>query len=301
MCCAVTYTAELAGRYDLQVTVDGASISGAPFFLVVRPTVASGKASTTVGLAGTSMSAGVESRFTITARDRFGNALLTGGLAWWVRFYGPSTQHVSPVTSGVVRDLTDGTYEVTFVPPLAGAYQVDVRLLDSSPHAKHGLTGTYFTNQWFAEPPLISQVDPIINQTLNAESADSALPIYSAAYASVRWRGYFRAPLSGRYTFYVTSDDGVRLVVAGEAVVDAIDEPNVTGRGTLSFRFAEAQVYDLKLEYKQLTGPGFVRLEYSASDAPKHGGSIDRQVVPSSLLYPAEEDVVGSPYFISIA
>ena len=37
---------------------------------------------------------------------------------------------------------------------------------------------------------------------------------------SVRWEGYFKAPVRGTYTFFVVANDGVRLVIGGKTVVE---------------------------------------------------------------------------------
>jgi hypothetical protein len=37
---------------------------------------------------------------------------------------------------------------------------------------------------------------------------------------SVRWRGWVTAPISGTYTFAMTTDDGVRLWIDGQQLID---------------------------------------------------------------------------------
>src|SRR2546421_3765710 len=74
-----------------------------------------------------------------------------------------------------------------------------------------GLTGQYFNNMDFTAP-VFSRTDAKIDFNWGSGSPDSRI---QPDTFSVRWTGQISAPTSGRYTFYTTTDDGVRLTVNG--------------------------------------------------------------------------------------
>jgi parallel beta-helix repeat protein len=94
---------------------------------------------------------------------------------------------------------------------------------------------------------------------------------------SARYSGELSAPTSGSYTFYVTADDGVRLNLAGQRVVnDFADHPARTATGTVNLTAGVR--LPLKLEYYENTGLASLKLEWS-------GPNLARQVIPASALF----------------
>jgi hypothetical protein len=76
---AVEYVAECAGTAELSVEVMGASIQLSPFQVAVSPGAADAGQSVAFGDAVQVGCLGVEAVFTIQAKDKFGNQLVTGG------------------------------------------------------------------------------------------------------------------------------------------------------------------------------------------------------------------------------
>ena len=94
----------------------------------------------------------------------------------------------------------------------------------------------------------------------------------------VRWSGFLRCATEGLYNFYVESDDGCRLWVDGELVVD-----NASGRAME--QKAERLVLKpgdraIRFEYVQRGGPAGVNLQYKT---PQGG----REIAPAKVLYHA--------------
>src|SRR5262245_52618675 len=79
-----------------------------------------------------------------------------------------------------------------------------------------GLRGEYFDNRDFSAPKL-TRVDPTINFNWGTGSPASAI---GSDTFSVRWTGRVSPRYSETYRFYTTSDDGVRLWVNGQLVID---------------------------------------------------------------------------------
>ncbi len=138
-----------------------------------------------------------------------------------------------------------------------------------------GLTGDYFDNMDFTGTKK-TQIDATINKTWNNNSPVTG--IAKTTY-SVRWTGQIQPQYTQKYTFYVTSSDGARLMVNGQALVnDWKDGVNRVRSGTVDL-IANTK-YDIRLEYyRNATNAGAVKLEWQST-------SRTRQVVPQVKLYP---------------
>ena len=70
------------------------------------------------------------------------------------------------------------------------------------------------------------------------------------------------APVTGTYTFTTTSDDGVRLYVNGQLLVDNwTDHAATQNSGTLSL--VAGQKYDIRLEFYERGGLATARLSWA--------------------------------------
>jgi PA14 domain len=94
---------------------------------------------------------------------------------------------------------------------------------------------------------------------------------------SARWTGTVQPTSSGTYTFYAVVDDGVRLWIDNQLVIDAWTDGAKTASGSINI--SSGINHALKLEYYENTGSAAVRLEWQGP------GSPTRSLV-SSLLTP---------------
>jgi hypothetical protein len=93
---------------------------------------------------------------------------------------------------------------------------------------------------------------------------------------SVRWTGKVKSPVAGPVTFFTQSDDGIRLWVNGQLLINNWTEHALTENvGAISLSLG--QWVDLKLEFYEKAGEAAARLLWSAQGLPK-------QVVPANLL-----------------
>src|SRR5262249_54476446 len=60
-----------------------------------------------------------------------------------------------------------------------------------------------------------------IDRDLDFEWRDSPAPGAPADRFSVRWEGFFRAQEAGVYSFFVVANDGVRLVLGADTVLES--------------------------------------------------------------------------------
>jgi hypothetical protein len=127
-----------------------------------------------------------------------------------------------------------------------------------------GLKGTYFNNVTLTGDPVLTRTDGTVDFAWGG-TPDPALP---AGNFSVRWTGSVLADYSGTYTFYVTGDDGVRLWVNSQQLVDQWKDQGATEySGTIDL--SAGQKYDVKLEYYQSGGGAEARLKWSHASVPK--------------------------------
>lgn len=145
-------------------------------------------------------------------------------------------------------------------------------LLGSPAFAASGLTGTYFNGISF-NTPVFSRVDSSINFDYDYGSPDPRIPVDNF---SVRWTGYITPQFTEIYTFTAFSDDGVRLWINNQKVIDewyVHPELDFTGKiGLLAGR-----AYPITVEYYEGPGDGVIKLSWSSPSQPK-------QIVPSTRL-----------------
>lgn len=135
-----------------------------------------------------------------------------------------------------------------------------------------GLVGQYFDNPDFTGAS-ITRVDSTINFAWGTGKPADAI---AADTFSVRWQGLVRPQYTQYYTFYLNADDGARLWIDGQLVIDTW---HTGGEGTGVIRLDATRASGILLEYREDTGNAGVRLEWSSASQP-------RQLIPSSRLSP---------------
>jgi glucose/arabinose dehydrogenase len=136
-----------------------------------------------------------------------------------------------------------------------------------------GLAATYFNNINFTGTT-VTRIDPTIDFTWGAGSPDPAI---APDTFSARWTGFVQPRFSGQYTFITTSDDGVRLTVNNQLIINQfIDQAPTEHTGTITLTAGVA--YPILLEYYENGGGAMIRLEWQSAQQP-------RQVIPQSQLY----------------
>ncbi len=97
-----------------------------------------------------------------------------------------------------------------------------------------GLLGAYYSNQLktFNDPATLVRIDPTINFNWGTGSPD---PSISSDDFTVRWTGSVQPQFNETYTFYTTTDDGVRLWVNGQLLIDDwVDQSATTMSGSIT-------------------------------------------------------------------
>ena len=157
-------------------------------------------------------------------------------------------------------------------PSAATTYTATYRV--ATPGTGTGLSATYYNNTDFTGVT-VTRVDPTVD--FNWGSGSPA-PGIGANTFSARWTGQVEAQFSGVYTFYTQSDDGARLWINGQQIINNwADRPPTESSGTIQLE--AGQRYDIRMEFYEKNGSATARLLWSSASIPK-------SVVPSSRLYP---------------
>jgi beta-glucosidase len=120
----------------------------------------------------------------------------------------------------------------------------------TAPGGDPGLKGEYFNNQNLEGAPALVRTDRHIRFEWGEDGYVSGGP---PEHFSVRWTGYFIPKTSGEYKFYVSADDGVRLYLDDQRVIDDWQRHAET-LDTYVRQLEGGQAYRLRLEYFQAVG-----------------------------------------------
>lgn len=141
-----------------------------------------------------------------------------------------------------------------------------------------GLKGFYYntTTPDFNTSPVFSRIDPEINFEWHGGSPSPE--DLEDDFFTIRWLGEIQPYFTDTYTFTTLSDDGVRLWINDELIIDKWFPQGPT-EWSGSIFLEEGKSYSAKLEYFEEAGGAVVKLYWST---PK----LSRSIVPQSQLHP---------------
>ena len=94
----------------------------------------------------------------------------------------------------------------------------------------------------------------------------------------MRWTGSVQPQFNETYTFYTTTDDGVRLWVNGQLLIDDwVDQSATTKSGSITLN--AQQLYNIQMDYYEDGGNAVAQLAWSSPSTPQ-------AIIPQSQLYP---------------
>lgn len=137
-----------------------------------------------------------------------------------------------------------------------------------------GLSYSVYDNQTLSGSTIETGVDATVD--FNWQSGGKATNLPSDNF-SVRWTGQVRPQYSETYTFYTQADDGTRLWVNGELLIDDWTNHAVREKqGQITLQAGEK--YDIKLEYFENKGKAVCKLLWKSP-------SQSKQIIPSANLF----------------
>jgi hypothetical protein len=136
-----------------------------------------------------------------------------------------------------------------------------------------GLRGEYFDNVDFTTLK-IDRVDQGVNLSWGRKGPGGGI---AGDTFSARWTGRVVPLYTETYTFFVNSDDGARLFISGQKVLERWTNGGGEVQGTISLE--AGREYDLRLEYYNAARGGYAALSWASARQAK-------QIIPAAQLRP---------------
>jgi YVTN family beta-propeller protein len=137
-----------------------------------------------------------------------------------------------------------------------------------------GVVGAYYNTSNFSGA-IVKQRTERINFTW----PDVPAPGVVADQFSVRWQGRIEAPVSGSYVFQADSDEGIRVWVNGQLVINHFNAHTLATDTSAAIRLTAGTKYDIRVDLYDLTGQAVAILRW------KIPGYTNFAVVPKDRLY----------------
>jgi autotransporter-associated beta strand protein len=188
---------------------------------------------------------------------------------------GTGTLNGSGQATFTTSALSTGSHSITAVYAGDDNYAGSTSIATSLVVAENGtgLLGEYFSDMNLTTPDLF-RIDPTVNFNWDNNSPDPSLA--QTGY-SVKWTGTVEAQYSETYTFYTTSDDGARLWVNGQELINQWHDQGPTEySGTIALQ--AGQQYSIEMDYYQDGGGAVAMLSWSSASQAK-------QIIPAAQLY----------------
>jgi hypothetical protein len=193
--------------------------------------------------------------------DTVANA--TDGLAQAVINFSPGPLEVEKTYFWRVDEFVDA----------ANTYKGDVWSFTTA-KAGGGVRGDYYKGMNF-DNLVLTRTDPRIDFSWGEGEPDPAVGIDQF---SARWTGEVEAAFTENYTFYTNSDDGIRLWIDGQLIVENWTNHSATeDRGTIDL--VAGNTYGLVMEFYEDGSGAVAELRWSSPSTPK-------QLIPQAALSP---------------
>jgi glucose/arabinose dehydrogenase/regulation of enolase protein 1 (concanavalin A-like superfamily) len=178
---------------------------------------------------------------------------------------GTTYQYVSWSDGGTrIHDISTPSSNTTYT----ATYQI------GSGGTGDGLSATYYDNKDFTGTT-VSRIDPTVDFQWGT---GVPAPGIGADTFSVRWTGKVQPLYSENYTFYTVSDDGVRLWVNNQQIINNWTDHGSTENASTPITLQAGQLYDIKMEFYENAGNAVAQLKWSSA-------SQSKAIIPTSQLY----------------
>ena len=186
-----------------------------------------------------------------------------------------SIQYTGPFTLTNSTGVRAKAFKQGFV---ASAVTVATFLNNSAIGTGTGLLGSYYSNSFpaapYSGPATLVRTDAVVNFNWGSGSPD---PSISADHFTAKWTGSVQPQFTEPYTFYTTTDDGVRLWVNGQLLIDHwIDQGPTEWSGSISL--AAQQRYNIEMDFYENGGGAVATLSWSSL-------STSKAIIPQTQLY----------------
>jgi len=121
-----------------------------------------------------------------------------------------------------------------------------------------GISANYYNNMTLSKSPVANSKD--ISIDFDWGTAPTGISGISYDYYSIRWDGQLRAPETGSYQFQTVSDDGVRLWVNNQLLIDNWTNHYPTTNTSAGINLVAGQSYTIRLEYYEFENTAVIKL-----------------------------------------
>lgn len=138
-----------------------------------------------------------------------------------------------------------------------------------------GLKGQYFKTGIFVNTLVTTRVE---NPNFDWGTSRPAAGV-RADFFNVKWTGSVQAEEAGRYKFRTLSDDGVRVTINGQKVIDHWKTHTAATDVSPEIVLEAGKRYDIAIEYYDLLSNAVMRLSWLKP------GAVDYTAIPTERLY----------------
>ena len=145
---------------------------------------------------------------------------------------------------------------------------------------EHGLVGDfYLVNE--SSFNFTEYQSTWIDSNIASTNMESTLLTRTGAqdWAGARWTGRIVAPQDGDYTFYLYCDNGVRLYIDGQLVIDWWVNQWDKEQRSQPITLKKGEAHDFKLEWFEATGGSHITLRW------KNDQTLTKRVIPANAFY----------------
>jgi hypothetical protein len=149
--------------------------------------------------------------------------------------------------------------------------------------------GSYFANQDLTQPPVFQRDDPAIDFNFGRGSPRADIPVN---HFSIRWARDVNFSPAGIYHFHAKSDDGVRLYIDGDLVIN--DWSNGEHVADVDVHMT-AGSHHLRVDYYEYVSQAYIEFSYSLVPATNTPVPTAPRVPPTYTPAPATPTLFPTP------
>jgi len=140
----------------------------------------------------------------------------------------------------------------------------------------NGVSYRYYEGNWGVQMPNFSSLTA--KSSGNSTNFFATVPGSIADYYGIRYTAYVEAPSDGIYTFSLECDDGAKLYIGNQLLINK-DGAYVPGEaaGTIGLKTGR---HAITVEYMQITGGKSLNVRWSSTDV-----GIPKQLIPANRLF----------------
>lgn len=138
----------------------------------------------------------------------------------------------------------------------------------------NGLKGLYYKSIDLSGTPVVERTDTSIDFHWTLYGPDEKLP---NDFYSVRWSGTLRSPASGNFTIGLEGNDGFRLYLNHQLIIDQWEKQSYHLR-TADVQLEKNKEYEIRIEFKENNGNAHIRFIWNHGVKDDQNNNIQEAV-----------------------